>query len=170
MNREDTRGNRRKRLIVLPGLQQRLIKQCSIWPFAVLAAAVLFIGICWRRLINEFADSGAQVTSLGWLMVAFAVLVGVTALVVLYQSVLFSNRIAGPLFRVHQVLDAVRAGDFSQRMAVRDRDLLPETADILNATLEYLERNHGAGATAAPKGSEPESARRDPIETASASL
>jgi hypothetical protein len=142
MSTDKLRVNRRRRLIVLPGLQKRLIGQCSIWPFTVLVCAVLLIGFTWRRLMVEFAETGAELPSLGLLMIALAVIVGASGFVVIYQSVLFSNKIAGPLFRIHKVLEAMRDGDYSQRIHFREHDLLLETADLLNETTASVEQRH----------------------------
>ena len=71
MNTQNVHGNRRKRFIVLPDLQKRLIKQCSVWPFALLAATVVLLGFAWRRILAEFSETGAEVSSLGLLMIAF---------------------------------------------------------------------------------------------------
>lgn len=130
--------NRRKKLIVLPDLQLRMIRQAAFWPLATLVVASTLVGIAWRQVLREAAELEGQLTSLAWLLGAFALLVGSAVFVILYQAMLFSNRVAGPVYRIHKALADVRAGDLAVRVHLREKDLLTETADELNSTLDVL--------------------------------
>ena len=132
--------NRRKKLIVLPELQLRMIRQAAFWPLATLVIASTIVGIAWRQVLGEAAELEGQFHSLAWLLAAFALLVGSAVFVILYQAMLFSNRVAGPVYQIHKALAAVREGDLCIRVKLRDKDLLTETADELNKTLQILEQ------------------------------
>lgn len=131
--------DRRKKLIVLPRLQLRLIRECALWPVATLLAASGLVALAWNVVANEAHAQNAELRSLALLLGAFALLVGVATFVILYRALSLSNRIVGPMYRLQHTLEAVRAGDLSARVTLRDHDLLRETADELNSTLEVLE-------------------------------
>jgi methyl-accepting chemotaxis protein len=134
----------RKRLIVLRPLQARIIKAVTLIPLTALAFSVALVALAWREVMNEVAQLDLELESFRFLLLAFTALIAVATFVILLQALVFSNRIAGPIYRLHKVLEAVRAGDLSARAALRDHDLLHETAAELNETLTVLERRQAA--------------------------
>jgi methyl-accepting chemotaxis protein len=72
-----------------------------------------------------------------WLMVNGLVYL----LVVAALSVVLSNRIAGPLYRLETVLkEVIESGDPSKRIVLRKGDELQSLADLLNRLLERMSR------------------------------
>ena len=59
---------------------------------------------------------------------------------IFYVSYRFSNRVAGPAWRVIQSLKRIREGDAAFRVKLRHGDLLLQLVDELNVTLEQLEQ------------------------------
>lgn len=137
-------SNRRKKLIVLPEFQRRMIRQAAFWPLATLVIASTLVGVAWRLVLQEVATTSTVIESLALLLGAFALLIGSAVFVILYQAMLFSNRVAGPVYRIHKALEAVRAGNLDVRIKLREKDLLLETADEFNATIDVLAKRVAA--------------------------
>lgn len=74
-----------------------------------------------------------------WGLVALAALAVVMTLSLSILFVLFSNRIAGPIMRIGRTFEDALHGDLTQRIKLRERDELKETADQLNHMLEALQ-------------------------------
>lgn len=70
--------------------------------------------------------------------VLFLRLFFLTPLVILIGLVL-SNRIAGPIYRIHKHLDALCSGDYSQRLKLREKDELQDIAASANDLTAKLE-------------------------------
>jgi nitrogen fixation/metabolism regulation signal transduction histidine kinase len=62
----------------------------------------------------------------------------VSAIVVVQQALRFSNRIAGPSYRLIKSMQQVCSGDVSFRVKLRKGDLLGEVADAFNELLDWL--------------------------------
>lgn len=60
------------------------------------------------------------------------------ALIFLYHSMVYSHRIAGPLYRFRKVFEQVAEGDLRTRAVIRTPDYLHREADALNAMVESL--------------------------------
>ena len=69
------------------------------------------------------------------------ILVGIATILV---TLLFSHRIAGPLYRFKKVLEALEAGDFSSAFKIRTLDQLQILADTLNSVVVKNRKQLGA--------------------------
>ncbi|MFH1406541.1 MAG: HAMP domain-containing protein [Candidatus Omnitrophota bacterium] len=57
-------------------------------------------------------------------------------------GIVWSHRLAGPVYRLEKELDKVGKGDFSVRIKFRKKDELQELAQHLNKVLDHLEMLH----------------------------
>jgi methyl-accepting chemotaxis protein len=85
-------------------------------------------------LLTEVKES-LIITSIGinlifWLLIA----VGITLL-----GILYSHKIAGPLFRVRRYAEALGEGRFDQRISFREKDVLHTLSTALNQVAEGYE-------------------------------
>jgi methyl-accepting chemotaxis protein len=67
----------------------------------------------------------------------------VAAVFCVILMLLFSHRIAGPIFNLGRVLRGVAEGDLSGRIRFRKRDFLQEIADDGNKALDFLRQEIG---------------------------
>jgi methyl-accepting chemotaxis protein len=67
-------------------------------------------------------------------------ILGLVTAAIAVISVLFSHRIAGPMYRMEKNLDAIASGDLTVNTRFRGRDQLSTLADELNALVRSL--NH----------------------------
>jgi len=72
-------------------------------------------------------------------VLALCALALVMALSLSILFVLFSHRIAGPVMRIQRTFEDALHGDLTQRIRLREKDELRETADQLNHMLDSLQ-------------------------------
>jgi methyl-accepting chemotaxis protein len=64
---------------------------------------------------------------------------GVFMLLVVH-SIYVTHKIAGPLYRIRNVMRTVGAGDLTRRVTIRNRDYLREDADVINESIDKIHR------------------------------
>ena len=62
----------------------------------------------------------------------------VGGIVVAFLTMRYTHRMAGPIYRFEKALEEMKAGDFSKRIVLRDRDELKEIAESFNAVNQGL--------------------------------
>ena len=62
-----------------------------------------------------------------------------TSILVFLTTILFSHRIAGPIYRFEKTVETLSEGNFSIRLKLRKRDEFHEIADGLNSLALFLE-------------------------------
>lgn len=152
----------RKKLFVNQAIQGRLLVRAALYWF-------LYHGVLWMTLfLFRYAEhrgtalTGAPPRTFSDLYREFshqyvAVWVCAVAIVpiVLWDLLVFSHRIVGPLFRFRKTLESLAAGQSVSEVRLRDGDLLNELNDTFNRYLATLQ-------TFQPIA--PESAKPDSVE------
>jgi methyl-accepting chemotaxis protein len=105
-----------------------VLYQVAVWAVAVISGHIAV------RLLSESGE-GAGVYCLALLVIA----AGMLALMFIYDAVLFTHRIVGPLYRFRQILKAVAAGEEVALVTLRKNDFLVEMKDDFNEMLKGLE-------------------------------
>lgn len=112
--------------------------------FIILAVMIIAIGavsfttfyIIWDRVINEFffVPDAAQKLSGIFIKTSQALIVPVIVLMLIFSliGVLFSHRIAGPLYRVEKVAEELGKGNLDLKVKFRKNDEFHNLADALN--------------------------------------
>lgn len=133
---------KRRKKLVDPRLQ--------LWMTAVFlgltALSLLMQLLLFMLLMSEVAltlpSDGAllwdQINERLWFVigVSFAVMLPLTLLV----GILTTFRVAGPVYRFHRFLEAIREGRDPGHMRLRDRDRLVDLADALNETWSVVKQ------------------------------
>lgn len=125
---------RRRKKLINPRFQLKL----AFAGLAIGLISVMVLMIVLNEAIMELMDKGwidpISVQS-GWIgliggkmLLAAALLVPLT----LALGVLFTHRIAGPMYRFHKFLTAVRDGEKPGRCTIRKGDEFQEFCDLLN--------------------------------------
>lgn len=130
---------RRRRLIVNPTLQSRIIRNISWPPALALAVTAVLLGLFCHRLSEEALVAQVELhnivpiflTVIGFLFLAVGYMV--------FNALKFSHRVAGPVYRINRTFEAVKEGDYTCRANLRQSDFLYEIADGLNDFLDWLE-------------------------------
>ena len=150
-----THTNRRKQLIIDPVAQKRQIGSMIWTPFLMLGVAAAITVTMSLRLLYEADTVQAELPSLKLMIVWLMVFLAGAAGAIVLQAVKFSNRIAGPSYRMRKSLARVREGDFSIRVRLRVGDELIPLAEEMNRVLEWLEARESG---VEPAGDQPDAA------------
>lgn len=132
---------RRRTLIVNEPLQKRIIVAVSLIPTVGLALATLIVAVFCRRLLGEALEQDVDLPSLLPLFVSILGFTLAAGAVVVFQAMRFSQRIAGPAYRLIKSMERIRSGDISFRVNLRRGDHLTEVAAEMNNLLDWLNDN-----------------------------
>jgi hypothetical protein len=161
-NRTQAAGNRRRRLLIDPQQQTRMLMGMALVPSIILAATGAGLAWLYTEIDAQLVRSNVSMPLvLAGFLVATCFLCAAIA-VLLWQGLKTSHRVYGPIYRIVRTLTLVREGDWSKRIKLRDGDHLTELADHLNTFLDWLEKRQG-GKTAEQHGAatqKPEPAER----------
>ncbi|GIW72177.1 MAG: hypothetical protein KatS3mg102_1719 [Planctomycetota bacterium] len=126
--------SKRRRLLVDVGLQFRAL----LFMFLITLVVVAFhTGLSYWSLAGEPPiPSGRAIARV--LAIDVAVTTLFTALVIGFMGLAGSHKLAGPLYRITQVLKQVQQGDLSARIRLRKGDLLMDFAGEVNLALAHL--------------------------------
>ena len=142
---------RRRRKLIKPGLQLRLIGMFLGLTALSLVIQIQFVGLELARSTVESSSSPVQVdfiSSIIWRSLAMS-LVGSLPLT-LAVGVLATFRIAGPVHRLETHLEAVARGEMPPPCQLRKGDELHDLCRLMNSALATA-RSEGATASRATK-------------------
>lgn len=114
---------------------------------ALLISTLVVLTVSGRQLLLAAGAAlvGSQRQTEHVLLLAAAGFVLASITLVLVQTVRIGNRVAGPEYRLIQVLRRIRSGDLTVRAHLRTGDLLRPLASECNALLEWLNENPPQG-------------------------
>lgn len=132
---------RRRKLIIHPSFQ--VGTALGVIFFLVFYSAILGLLIFYpmKAEMDRVSDSRMRLYLADQILLLHSRLwpgVLAVALLVGGQIIVFSHRIAGPLYRVRMALEQILAGNYSVRVKLRDRDRFKEFEPVVNALAEKL--------------------------------
>jgi len=134
---------RRRRFLVMPRFQIGLALRVSF--FVLLYSAAL--GFLIFSPMQQELTGAVPFDKQAWvadqiLELHFRVWPGIALVGILvgFHTIFTSHRIAGPIYRIDQVIRAITAGDYSQRIRLRRTDRWQEFAGAVNALGEQLDQ------------------------------
>ena len=134
---------RRRKKVINPKFQLQLAGAAVI--FLLLYSFVLGAAIFYP-LAAEYASSSDSLYKTQLAFTALKVheslwpaLITISALAFI-GTVLFSHRIAGPIYRFEKTVETLATGNFNIRIKLRKRDEFHDFADKINALAEYLNK------------------------------
>ena len=143
-NVKNNNPERRRTLIVNPVLQKRLIRDVSLVPILALIAGVAVTAVSFRLLLLDAVDAGITLPGVYPFLGCLAGFVFLSAFVTLNMAARISNRVAGPLVRLHRAMERLGQGDFDCRIRFREGDYLEDTAEVFNRLVDRLAERAGA--------------------------
>ena len=138
---------KRKQYLVDRDYQLRFVTRMFMIVLAVAAVSSLIAtGLLWRYMYQP--DLPQQTLIYCFIAVALTLLVEllISIPIVLFVGIRQSHRIVGPMSRIKRTLEAIGAGDFSQRITLRQGDALQDLAKSINQMTEALQRRTPPGA------------------------
>ena len=126
---------RRRNKVIKPGFQYKMAASAVL--FLVIYSLVLGAAIFYPLAAEYSATADSDYKSILALSALkvhenlWPALIGISILVFL-GTLLFSHRIAGPMYRFEKTVEALTEGNFSIRIKLRKRDEFQEFAGLLN--------------------------------------
>lgn len=137
--------NRRKKLVINKPLQRRIIVGVTIVPMIVLIGATVAVALLTGQVLDEARIAEQSLPTLGSLFISLFLFIVAAGATVVISALRYSNRIAGPMYRLCKSMKEVREGDLSFIVKLRKGDELTEIADELNAMIRWLREHQPAG-------------------------
>ncbi len=129
----------RKQILINPRLQWRLVRDACLMPLGALLGGSIVIGFLLNMVRAEARSLDVELPTLGDLGVAGLLFVGVCTVVIVYHGVMFSHRIAGPLFRFRKSFDEVLGGNTKLKVHLRRNDYMHATAAHFNELVAHID-------------------------------
>jgi len=130
--------NRRRQYIINKPVQKRIIFTVSFIPVVGLVGATLAVAVLAGKVLEEARSVDENLPTLGPLFIALLFFILSTGGVVILQAMRYSNKIAGPMYRLVKSLQRIREGDLEFTVKLREGDELTELADELNRHIQWL--------------------------------
>jgi signal transduction histidine kinase len=146
--------NRRRRLIVEGNFQARFILRFIL---VIVGATLLATGAILGLFYFKYQYGGADMENIvilitpqgrtdvtGLFQIVLVPLVAANLLVlciVVPFSLLYSHRIAGPIYRLEQSMEMLINGDMDFMITLRKHDEFKYLADRMNALIDFMRRN-----------------------------
>ena len=133
---------RRKQYLVDRPYQLRFVTRVFLAVFTVaVASSLIATGLLWTNMYRPELET--QTPLIGSLIAVATVLLIELLLaipIVYVLGVRQSHRVVGPIKRIKQTLEAIGAGDFSQRITLRQGDALEDLAKSINQMAASLQQ------------------------------
>ena len=145
--------NRRKKKFVDRKVQGRLL--IGIAAHWLLYFMLILCAIpMWHILtVSGFSEPFPKVLADSWgsMTPVFLFLAAVLPIFI-WETVKFSNRFVGPMYRLHRTIQSINAGEKSQPIRFREDDFWHDLADDFNAMMKRFNEKQDS----APKETQPE--------------
>ena len=133
---------RRKQYLVDRGYQLRFVTRVFVVVLIVaVVSSLISTGLLWTNMYRP--DLEQQATLIAALIaVASTLLIELLIAIplVYFLGIRQSHRVVGPVNRIKRVLEAIGAGDFSQRIVLRRGDALEGLAKSINQMADSLQQ------------------------------
>ena len=137
---------KRTQYLVDRAYQLRFVTRLFMVVLAVAVASSLIAStLLWRQLHQpELGSTAALVT--GLVAVAATLLVELLLAIplIFILGIRQSHRVVGPMKRIQKTLEAIGRGDYSQRITLRQGDVLQDLAASINRMAEALQQRSPA--------------------------
>jgi methyl-accepting chemotaxis protein len=138
--------NRRKQRFIDLAVQGALIRRILLHWFLFLATACMVLPV-WRIVTGaEPLGPFTELMARGWVHSGpiFVILLAMLPVFV-WDTVRFSQRFAGPMYRFHKTIQDINAGEESRRIKLREGDFWTQVADDFNVMMERMEQRDKGG-------------------------
>lgn len=133
---------KRTQYLVDSGFQLRFVTRLFMAVLGVASmSALISSGLLWKNLsISGQWPNTLLTTSLIAISTTLLIELLLAIPIIFYLGIRQSHRIIGPVGRLKRTLEAIAQGDFSQRIILREGDVLDEVAKSINQMAENLQR------------------------------
>ena len=131
---------RRKQYLVDRGYQLRFVTRVFMVVLAVaVTSSLISTFLLWTNMYRpELEPHTSMIASLIAVATTLLIELLLAIPIVFFLGIRQSHRIVGPMNRIKRILEAIGAGDFSQRITLRQGDALEDLAKSINQMAESL--------------------------------
>lgn len=121
-----------------------MIRMGGIIILTAIISALILYGYARHETINSFYDAHIKIRRLSDLLIP-VVLSGCAVSLVggVIVAIFLPQKLAGPIYRINKDFEAVRNGDLTVRINLRNNDTLTSFAEQLNATIQHIDQQFG---------------------------
>ena len=138
----------RRKSSYIPRSVQRSLFWRAVWHWSFLLKGTLGILLVWQHMIGEPYQTIPERFAETWDRFApcFVILMIVLP-VVIYDTVKFSNRVAGPLYRLRRALESLANREPVAPIRFRKGDFCQDLAEYFNTALARIQHEEGIHST-----------------------
>ena len=134
----------RRQYLVDRSYQLRFVTRLLVVLFGIaMASALIAMAILFKNMYRPELERQTHIIAA---LIGVAVFVLVELLVsipiVYYLGIRQSHHVVGPIGRIKKTLEAIGSGDFSQRLVLRQGDVLEDLAKSINRMTESLQKRY----------------------------
>jgi len=134
----------RRQYLVDRSYQLRFVTRLLVTVFIIaISSSFIAMAILWQNMYRPELDQQTYIVS-AFIGVATFLLIEllISIPLVYYLGIRQSHRVVGPLKRITRALEALGSGDFSQRLTLRQGDVLENLAKSINRMAENLQKRY----------------------------
>jgi signal transduction histidine kinase len=139
--------NKRRIILINPGFQIRFSFYVCLMVFLASVIYPWTIYEVFAKIISELSATAPEIAAklsdqrenLITVLVLFHL--GMTGLIFII-CIIFSHKIAGPIYKTRQILSIIRDGNLNERLSFRGGDYFPELAEDFNETFDEIQENY----------------------------
>ncbi|HEY3347930.1 MAG TPA: methyl-accepting chemotaxis protein, partial [Nitrospirota bacterium] len=138
-------ANRRKKLFIEKKFQGKFIAKTVLSLIAGLVLSMgLLIYLSDDSLTADYSGGTLKIQQttdmlLPYIIISNALAIALVAVAGVMISLVYSHRIAGPLYRFEKDLEAIKQGDLTRRIKLRDGDQFSEMAEQINSFTDFFD-------------------------------
>ena len=132
---------KRRQYLVDRTYQLRFVTRLFLMLLSVAALTSLASsGLLWRNMYSP--DSNPALLTSALIAISLTILIEllIAVPIVIFFGIRYTHRVVGPMKRIKQTLETIGNGDFSQRIILREGDVLQELATAINTMAERLQQ------------------------------
>ena len=127
-----SQATQRKKQVILPNFQLRLVSKFVGLSLAALLCQFLFMGILLNNVMRGFPGAEEILPEVPAIVFKTVVFMAALQLPVLFMGLIMTFRVAGPIYRFEAYLLSLARGDHGGPCKIRDKDEFGFLNDAIN--------------------------------------
>lgn len=135
-----SQGSQRKRQMILPNFQLRLVSKFVLLSMAALLCQFLFMGTLLTNMMRGFPGAEGLVREVPTIVFKTVVFMAVLQLPILFMGLILTFRIAGPVYRFESYLRSLARNQHRGPCTIRQKDEFSSLNDAINEVVEQMDQ------------------------------
>ena len=134
-----SQGSQRKRQVILPNFQLRLVAKFVLLSLAALLCQFLFMGTLLTNLMRGFPGSESLIREVPTIVFKTVVFMGILQLPILFMGLIMTFRIAGPVYRFETYLHSLARNEHTGPCTIREKDEFGSLKEAINEVVARMD-------------------------------